>query len=49
VTVLLVGQNIQEVLQISRYGYVMETGRIRLQGTSEELMDNPMVREAYLG
>ncbi len=49
VTVLLVGQNIQEVLQISQYGYVMETGRIRLKGTSEELRDNPMVREAYLG
>jgi branched-chain amino acid transport system ATP-binding protein len=49
VTVLLVGQNIHEVLQISQYGYVMETGRIRLKGTSEELVRNPMVREAYLG
>ena len=49
VTVLLVGQNIHEVLQISQYGYVMETGRIRLKGSSEELVRNPMVREVYLG
>jgi len=48
-TVLLVGQNIHEVLKISQYGYVMETGRIQLQGSSEELVQNPMVREAYLG
>ena len=49
VTILLVGQNVNYTLQISDYGYVMETGRITLEGTSEMLMNNEFVRRAYLG
>lgn len=49
VTILLVGQNVNYTLQISHYGYVMETGRIVLEGTSQMLMDNEFVRRAYLG
>jgi branched-chain amino acid transport system ATP-binding protein len=36
-------------LQISHYGYVMETGRITLEGPTEMLMNNEFVRRAYLG
>jgi branched-chain amino acid transport system ATP-binding protein len=49
VTILLVGQNVNYTLQISHYGYVLETGRIKLEGTSESLMNNEFVRHAYLG
>jgi branched-chain amino acid transport system ATP-binding protein len=49
VTILLVGQNVNYTLQVSHYGYVMETGRITLEGTSETLMNNEFVRRAYLG
>jgi len=49
VTILLVGQNVNYTLQVSDYGYVMETGRITLEGTSQTLMNNEFVRKAYLG
>jgi branched-chain amino acid transport system ATP-binding protein len=49
VTILLVGQNVNYTLQISYYGYVMETGRITLEGPTEMLMNNEFVRRAYLG
>ena len=49
VTILLVGQNVNYTLQISHYGYVMETGRITLEGPTEMLMNNEFVRHAYLG
>lgn len=49
VTILLVGQNVNYTLQISHYGYVMETGRITLEGPTEILMNNEFVRRAYLG
>jgi branched-chain amino acid transport system ATP-binding protein len=49
VTILLVGENVNYALQVSHYGYVMETGRITLEGPSEKLFNNPHVREAYLG
>lgn len=48
-TILLVEQNVQMALAISNYGYVLAEGRIELQGTSRELMDNPHIRSAYLG
>ena len=48
-TILLVEQNARMALSISNRGYVLETGRIILSGTGEELSDNPRVREAYLG
>ena len=49
VTILLVGQNVNYTLQVSHYGYVMEVGRIKLEGPSETLANNEYVRRAYLG
>jgi len=49
VTILLVAQNIDYALQVSDYGYVMETGRIVLEGSSDMLFNNPHVQQAYLG
>jgi branched-chain amino acid transport system ATP-binding protein len=49
VAVLLVEQNAFLALQIADYGYVIETGQISLKGTGAELLDNPLVKEAYLG
>ena len=48
-TVLLVEQNAMAALRIADRGYVLETGRIVLQGTSEELLANRDVQRAYLG
>jgi branched-chain amino acid transport system ATP-binding protein len=48
-TVLLVEQNARSALQIATRGYVLETGRIVLQGTAEELLQNRDVQRAYLG
>ncbi len=48
-TVLLIEQNANLALEVSHYGYVLETGRIILQDTAEALRANPKVREAYLG
>jgi branched-chain amino acid transport system ATP-binding protein len=49
ITVLLVEQNANLALEISTYGYVLETGRILLHGSSASLRENPQVRNAYLG
>jgi branched-chain amino acid transport system ATP-binding protein len=49
ITILLVEQNANLALEISRYGYVLETGRIILEGLSSSLRENPQVRKAYLG
>ena len=49
VTILLVGQNVNYTLQVSHYGYVMEVGRITLEGASQSLFNNEHVRKAYLG
>jgi branched-chain amino acid transport system ATP-binding protein len=48
-TVLLVEQNARSALKIATRGYVLETGRIVLQGTAEELLANRDVQRAYLG
>jgi branched-chain amino acid transport system ATP-binding protein len=48
-TVLLVEQNARGALKIAHRGYVLETGRIVLEGTSEELLANRDVQRAYLG
>ncbi|MCK4910670.1 MAG: ABC transporter ATP-binding protein, partial [Thermodesulfovibrionales bacterium] len=48
-TVLLVEQNAKAALAIADRGYVIETGRIILQGPSEELLHNRDVQRAYLG
>lgn len=49
VSILLVEQNAQMALSIADRGYVLETGRVILEGDAHELMENPQVIEAYLG
>ena len=49
VTILLVEQNAAMALSIAQRGYVLETGRIALEGSATELAGNPEVRRAYLG
>jgi branched-chain amino acid transport system ATP-binding protein len=48
-TILLVEQNANRALEISNFGYVLETGKITLQGDSASLRRNPQVKSAYLG
>ena len=48
-TILLVEQNARMALGVARYGFVLETGRIVLSGTVDELLANENVREFYLG
>ena len=49
VAVLLVEQNARRALRLAARGYVLETGRVAVSGTSGELGENPRVRSAYLG
>jgi branched-chain amino acid transport system ATP-binding protein len=48
-TILLVEQNARLALEVSRRAYVMESGEITLTGDARELLNDPRVREAYLG
>ena len=48
-TLLIAEQQVPLALSVAERGYVLENGRIRLHGTSDELQDNPDVRRAYLG
>lgn len=48
-TILLVEQNANMALRISHYGYVMENGKIVMEGPALNLMENPDIREFYLG
>ena len=48
-TVLLVEQNLRKALELAQRGTVIETGRVRLEGTSAALAANPEIRSAYLG
>lgn len=49
ITILLVEQNIRHSLSISDWGYVLENGKIGLEGKGEELLKNSHIKEAYLG
>jgi branched-chain amino acid transport system ATP-binding protein len=49
VTVLMVEQNVFEALQISHRAYVLQTGRVVLEGRGDELIKSDLVRKAYLG
>ena len=49
VTVLLIEQNANMALKASDYAYVLETGRLSMEGSGEELLSNEALREAYLG
>ncbi len=49
ITVMLVEQNVKQALKLSQRAYVLENGMISLEGTSEEVINNPQVKKAYLG
>jgi branched-chain amino acid transport system ATP-binding protein len=49
VTILLSEQNIQQALRIADRGYVLENGRIALEGRAEDLMESEHIKRAYLG
>ncbi len=48
-TILLVEQNVYQSLRVADRAYVLETGRVVLQGTGAELLDNAHVKKAFLG
>lgn len=49
ITVLMVEQNVQQSLRLASRAYVLENGRVVLEGAGEELLDDERVRAAYLG
>ena len=48
-TILLVEQDVRLALTVASYGYILENGELTLQGPSDQLIDDPAVRRAYLG
>jgi branched-chain amino acid transport system ATP-binding protein len=48
-TILLIEQNAKAALKVADYGYVLQTGRIFLEGSGSDLLQDPSVKEAYLG
>jgi len=48
-SILLVEQNARMALSVAHYGYVLESGRLVLEGSAQELLENPNVQELYLG
>jgi branched-chain amino acid transport system ATP-binding protein len=48
-TILLVEQNVQEALEVAHYAYVLQTGRIMMEGKPAELLETDMIKKAYLG
>ncbi|WP_319777203.1 ABC transporter ATP-binding protein [Maridesulfovibrio sp.] len=48
-TVLLVEQDVQHSLSLSDRGYVLEHGRVAMEGSAQDLLDNPHIKTAYLG
>lgn len=48
-TILLVEQNAFKALELAHYGYVIESGKIQLEGTGRQLLANPQVKSSYLG
>lgn len=49
ITIFMIEQNVNQSLEIANRAYVLENGRIALEGTSEELLKSDHVRKAYLG
>ena len=49
ITILLVSQEVEDALEITDYGYILNNGEIFAQGTREELLENEEIRNAYLG
>ncbi len=48
-TILLVEQNVKEALKLAQRAYVIQTGKIVLEGKGSELLESPLIRKAYLG
>ena len=48
-TVLLVEQNVKQAMKVAHFAYVLETGRIVLKGESQDLLEEPKIKEAFLG
>lgn len=48
-TILLVEQNARAALRIADFAYVLETGQVVLEGPADSLLNDPKVKEAYLG
>ena len=49
ITILLVEQNVQEALELADYAYVLQTGRIVMEGKSSDLLNTDLIKKAYLG
>jgi branched-chain amino acid transport system ATP-binding protein len=49
ITVLLVEQNVKQALKLSQRAYVLENGMISLEGSAEDIINDPQVKKAYLG
>ena len=49
ISIVLVEQNAEMALNIARYGYVLERGRVALEGETKDLISNNLIRQAYLG
>jgi len=49
VTILLVEQNVREALRLAKRGYVLQTGKVVLEGKGSELLESPLIKKAYLG
>ena len=49
ITVLVVSQEVLQTLTIAKHGYVLENGKVTLSGPAKELLDDPRVKESYLG
>ena len=48
-TILLVEQNVQEALEVAHYAYILQTGRIVMEGRPPDLLQTDMIKKAYLG
>jgi len=48
-TILLVEQNVQEALEIAHYAYILQTGRVVMEGKPADLLQTDMIKKAYLG
>jgi branched-chain amino acid transport system ATP-binding protein len=48
-TILLVEQNVQEALEAANYAYILQTGRIFMEGKPNDLLQTEMIKKAYLG
>ena len=48
-TVLIVEQNVKQVLRVVDRAYVLESGSLRLEGTSDELLQSPEIQNAFMG